>query len=127
MARIQLAIEGKDAVKATESLVAELSELPEISGEWKKAENEGRHDRAIDIGTFADIISMSGCSIVAVAQIIYNWYLKNKTAKTDKPDKPPEKGELTKRLEKVLLICGERRLVMRDASLEDVERFLEKC
>ena len=127
MTGIQLLIEGKEAVNAVETLVAALSELPEVSGEWQKIGDDTQHDRAMDMGTLADIVSMTGCSAVAVAQIIYNWYVTHKREKSENAEKPLGKEGFSKRLEKVLLICGKRRLVMKDASLEDIERFLEKC
>ncbi|RLC07504.1 MAG: hypothetical protein DRI57_25845 [Deltaproteobacteria bacterium] len=71
MAKIQFAIEGQDAVEATKELMAELSEIPEVSATYEMLENEDQDERGFDIGTLADVITTTGLSIPFVAQKTY--------------------------------------------------------
>ncbi len=123
MAKIQFAIQGQDAVEATKELVAEFSEIPEVSATYETLENEDQDERGFDIGTLADVITTTGLSIPFVAQKIYS--LCN--IRKEKSCEVPEKSRPARRLDKVMLICGERRLVMKDASLEDIKRFMARC
>jgi len=116
-------LQSKDAVEATKELVAELSEIPEVSATYETLENEDQDERGFDIGTLADVITMTGMSIPFVAQKVYSLCSIRKGESCE----VPEKSRPARWLDKVMLICGERRLVMKDASLEDIELFLAKC
>jgi len=110
MGEIQLSIEGEDAAEAAEAFF----ELPEISGTWESLADEQKDPTLEIVAAVATFASITGLT----AQQIREWYLKWRGGKKS-----------GKRVEKVVIICrdGKRRLLMKDASVEDVQLFLEKC
>jgi len=122
MTTIRLSIEGEGAAEAAASLLSEVSEIPELSeiaGTWKPL-GDAENERGADFGVIADISSITALGLT-FAQLIFNWYKKWKI------ESMPENKTLKKRIEKVILITGERRLMMKDASEEDIRKFSEKC
>lgn len=114
MSKFQVSIEGNAPEAATEELVAGLRETEAIQGSWET--QDPSDDRDFDtLATLADFITLTGCSIPLVAGKIWQWYNRRK------------KKEAGPSLDKVVLICGKDRVLMRDATLADIERFLEKC
>ncbi len=108
MGEIQFAIEGKDAAEAAKSLL----DIPEISGDWEPV---GGTQKSLSLATFATIVAITGGSL-AIAEQIRTWY------------KEWKKGRSGKTIEKAVIICSDgKRLLMKDAAVEDIQRFLESC
>jgi|GEM_PF-4779528 hypothetical protein len=106
MTTIRLSIEGQKANDAA----TDFFELPNISGTWEPV-NETRRDPTLEIVNAVAIFStITGITI----QQIHSWYASRKK---------------DKRVDKVVMICkdGKHRLMMNDASLEDIRKFFEKC
>ncbi|MEH2211813.1 hypothetical protein [Nostoc sp.] len=107
MAEIQLAIEGKDAIAATEALL----EIPGISGNY--AVNSDAPEREGVTATVATIVGIVGGAI-AIAEQIRKWYQEYKAKQSGK------------RIEKVLIVGRNgRRLLLEDATLEEIRQILE--
>jgi hypothetical protein len=107
MAEIQLAIEGEDAIAATDALLA----IPGISGDYRV--NTKAPEREAVVATVATIIGIVGGGI-AIAEQIRKWYQEYKTAQSGK------------RIEKVLILGGNgRRILLEDATLEEISQILE--
>ncbi len=106
MADIQLSIEGQNAVEATE----ELFEMSEISGDWQPV---GGVQRELALATIATIVGITAGTI-AVAEQIRKWYNEWR------------KGKSGKQIEKVVIISADgERLVLEDATPEDISKILE--
>ncbi|MGB7380984.1 MAG: hypothetical protein WA959_31130 [Rivularia sp. (in: cyanobacteria)] len=105
MADIQVAIEGEDAVSATE----ELLQISGISGSYiTPTETE----REITVTTIATIVGIVG-GTMAIAEQIRKWYLEYKQHKSGK------------KIAKVLIVGknGER-LILEGATAEQIQRIL---
>ena len=108
MANIQLAIEGQNAVEATETLL----EIQEISGDWRSA-GEGKVERELTLATIATIVGIAGGTI-AIAEQIRKWYQEWK------------KGKSGKKIDKVVMVGkGGERLLLGSATAEDISKILE--
>ncbi len=106
MANIQLAIEGQDAVEATETLL----EIPGISGSWQPA---GESQKELTLATIAVIIAIAG-GTVAAAEQIREWYQDWK------------KGKAGKKIEKVVIVGPDgKRLLLEGATVEEISEILE--
>jgi len=106
MANIQLAIEGQNALKATEKLL----EIPEISGDWQPASEED--ERGL-LATIATIVGIVG-GTAAIAEQIRKWYQEWK------------KGKAGKNIDKVVMVgSGGERLLLEGATAEDISKILE--
>jgi hypothetical protein len=107
MAEIQLAIEGEDAVAATEALL----QIPGISGNYKV--NADAQEREPVITTVATIVGIVGGTI-AIAEQIRKWYQEYQAKQSGK------------RIEKVLIVGRNgRRLLLKDATVEEIRQILE--
>lgn len=108
MAEIQLAIEGEDAIAATEELLA----IPGISGNYEVSSEAP--ERETVVATVATIVGIVGGTI-AIAEQIRKWYQEYKQNKSGK------------RIEKVLIVGRNgRRLLLKDATLEEIRQILEE-
>jgi hypothetical protein len=107
MAEIQLAIEGEDAVAATEALL----QIPGISGNYKV--NANAQEREPVITTVATIVGIVGGTI-AIAEQIRKWYQEYEQKKSGK------------KIDKVLIVGRNgRRLLLKDATVEEIRKILE--
>jgi hypothetical protein len=107
MAEIQVAIEGEDAIAATEELLA----IPGISGNYTVSSEAAEREPVIT--TVATIVGIVGGSI-AIAEQIRKWYQEY------------EAKQSGKRIEKVLIVGRNgRRLLLKDATLEEIREILE--
>ena len=106
MANIQIEIQGNDAIAASE----ELFSLAEISGNWQRVDEVERGEIITTIGAIIGIVGGS----IAIAEKIYNWYLKYK------------QGKSLKKIDKVLLVSSKgKRLLLEDATVEQIKAILE--
>ncbi|BAY26972.1 hypothetical protein NIES2100_67920 [Calothrix sp. NIES-2100] len=106
MAEIQVAIEGEDAIAATEDLLA----IPGISGNYAVSEAE---EKETVVATVASIVGIVGGAI-AIAEQIRKWYQEY------------EAKQSGKRIEKVLIVGRNgRRLLLKNATLEEIKEILE--
>ena len=106
MGNIQLAVEGQDAVEATKSLLT----IPELSGEWQPVDG---NQKALTLATIATIVGIVGGTL-KVADQIHKWYKQWKKGKTDK------------NIDKVVIVGADgQRLVLENASVEDISTLLE--
>ncbi|BAY12916.1 hypothetical protein [Calothrix sp. NIES-2098] len=107
MADIRVAIEGEDAVAATEELLA----IPGISGNY--AVSSEVQEREPVITTVATIVGLVGGTI-AIAEQIRKWYQEYKPKKSGK------------RIEKVLIVGRNGgRLLLENATIEEICQILE--
>jgi hypothetical protein len=105
MADIQIAVEGEDAVFATEELLA----ISGISGSYTTpTENQ----REATVATVATIVGIVG-GTMAIAEQIRKWYLEYKQHKSG--------GKISK-----VLIVGKNgeRLLLEGATAEQIQRIL---
>jgi hypothetical protein len=110
MADIQLSIEGKGAVLATE----ELLEIPGISGSW---ETPSESQRELTLATVATIVGIT-TGTIAIAEKIYTWYQKYR--KHQQAQNPNAYS-----VEKVLLIGKSgQRLLLENATVEQIQQIL---
>ncbi len=108
MADIHLAIEGEDAVAATEALLA----IPGISGNYEVSAESPRKETVV--ATVATIIGIVGGAI-AIAEQIRKWYQEYKA------------NQSGKRIEKVLIVGRNgRRILLEDATIEEIRQILEE-
>lgn len=72
----------------------------------------------MDVATIATIIGIVSAT-VTIAQKISEWYLSYRAAKKTDPTSP--------RIEKVLIVTDSgKRLLLKDASVEDIQKILEE-
>ncbi|MFN6567034.1 hypothetical protein [Dendronalium sp. ChiSLP03b] len=108
MAEIRLAIEGENAVSATEALLA----IPGISGNYRVSSEAPEREPVV--ATVASIVGIVGGAI-AIAEQIRKWY---KEYKQEQPGK---------RIDKVLIVGRNgRRLLLEDATLEEIRQILDE-
>lgn len=106
MAEIKLAIEGTGAVTATE----DLFQIPGVSGTWVTDE-ESRKEGILT--TIATIVAITAGTLT-IAEKLYEWYKKYQT--------PQAKIKI----EKVLIVSPSgKRLLLKDATVEQIQEFLE--
>ena len=111
MVDIQLSIEGKDAVLATE----ELLEIPGISGSW---ETPSENQRELALATVATIIGIT-TGTIAIAEKIYAWYQKYR-------EHQQASSTTSHSVEKVLLIGKNgQRLLLEHATVEQIQQILD--
>jgi hypothetical protein len=107
MADIQISVEGRDAVAATEELFA----ISGLSGNW---ETTGDGEKDPILTTIGAIVAIVG-GTVAIAEQIRKWYQEYK------------KGESGKKIEKVLIIGRRgRRLLLENATIEQIKQILDE-
>jgi hypothetical protein len=108
MADIQIAIAGQNSVAATEALMA----IPGVMGTWQTDESVQR-DGGVT-ATIATVLGIVGGSM-AIAEQIRKWYLEYRDGKSS-----------DKKIEKVLIVGKNgRRLLLEDATLEEIRQILE--
>jgi len=107
MADIQISVEGRDAVAATEELFA----ISGLSGNW---ETIGDNEKEGTLTTIGAIVAIVG-GTVAIAEQIRKWYQEYK------------KGESGKKIEKVLIVGRRgRRLLLENATIEQIKQILDE-
>ncbi len=107
MADIQISVEGRDAVAATEELFA----ISGLSGNW---ETIGDGEKEAILTTIGAIVAIVG-GTVAIAEQIRKWYQEYK------------KGESGKKIEKVLIVGRRgRRLLLENATIEQIKQILDE-
>ena len=108
MADIQISVEGRDAVAATEELFA----ISGLSGNWETI-GDGEKEPIL-LTTIGAIVAVVG-GTVAIAEQIRKWYQEYK------------KGKSGKKIEKVLII-GRRggRLLLENATIEQIKQILDE-
>ena len=107
MADIQISVEGRDAVAATEELFA----ISGLSGNW---ETIGDGEKEGTLATIGAIVAIAGVT-VAIAEQIRKWYQEYK------------KGKSGKKIEKVLIVGRRgRRLLLENATIEQIKQILDE-
>ena len=107
MADIQISVEGRDAVAATEELFA----ISGLSGNW---ETIGDNEKEGTLATIGAIVAIAGVT-VAIAEQIRKWYQEYR------------KGESGKKIEKVLIVGRRgRRLLLENATIEQIKQILDE-
>jgi len=109
MAAIELEIEGSGALTATEALL----QMPEFAGNWESA---GPETARGPLPTIATVVAISVGSIT-IAEKLHGWYQQRRKGSDAAPDCS---------LEKVVLVKDGRRLVLENASIEDIQRLVER-
>ncbi len=106
MTTLQLEIEGKGAIPATEDLL----QIEGLSGTY---ETEAEAQREVVLATIATIVAITAGTLT-IAEKLYTWY-QNYRRTQPKPE-----------LDKVLLIGrnGEK-LVLENASIEQIKKILD--
>ncbi|MDJ0553124.1 MAG: hypothetical protein QNJ68_01505 [Microcoleaceae cyanobacterium MO_207.B10] len=103
---LKFEIEGQDAIQATEEILA----IEGIEGSYEKVDIE----REATLATILTIVGIgSGTSIIisntlTIAEKISQWYKKHE-----------------KKLEKVEIVSEEKRLLLKDATVEQIKDILE--
>lgn len=107
---LQIALEGADSRAAIEA----LNESPELKLEWQE-NKEVTRELATTLALLATVISMTGTTI-AIAEQIRKWRDLWKARTKD--------GKKT--IDKVVLINGDRRIVLDNTTEEKIVEFLNK-
>jgi hypothetical protein len=108
MSDLQIAIAGQNSVAATEALMA----IPGVEGTWQADESAQREGGVT--ATIATVVGIAGGSM-AIAEQIRKWYVEYREGKSS-----------DKRIEKVLIVGRNgRRLLLEDATLEEIRQILE--
>jgi hypothetical protein len=107
--KIEIEIEGRDAIKATEELLA----IEGLEGSYQTIDEVERETTLATIATIVGIVS----GTLTVAESIYKW--KEKYQKS-------LENTTGARIEKVLIITADNhRLLLKDATLEQIKAILE--
>ncbi len=105
MAEIKVSIEGKGSKTAAESLF----EIADLQGNWETVNLTPTKDGGV-LAIIATIVGIVGTTL-AVAEQIRQWYLQQKKAQ--------------KKLENVVLVAGDTRVVLENATVDDIRTVLE--
>lgn len=106
---MQIEIEGQEAVKATEELLA-IAGLEGNCQSFEEAEREGT------LATIVAIVSIVSGTIT-IAKEIYEWYQKYSKS---------QGRQTTPRIDKVLIVGAKgRRLLLKNATVEQIQEILE--
>lgn len=105
MSQIQIAIEGTDAVAATEALLA----LPELKGSYKTV---GDSSKEGTLATVATIVGIVGGGM-AIGEQLRKWYGEYKDVSAPGP-----------RIEKVLIVTPNQRILMEGATPEEIAQVI---
>jgi len=106
---MQIEIEGQEAVKATEELLA----IAGLEGNYQSFEETEREGTLATIATIVSIVS----GTITIAKEIYEWHQKYSKS---------QKTKTTPRIEKVLIVGAKgRRLLLKDATVEQIQEILE--
>lgn len=106
MEAIELEIEGSGAVPATEALLRS----PELEGHWQAAGPETPRGA---LATIATVVT-STVGTIAIAEKIFAWYRHWRNQPSPSPT-----------LEKVVLVANGKRLVLENATVEQIKQLLE--
>ena len=106
MTEIQIAVEGPAAIQATEALLA----LPEITGSF---ETQGDVEREGTLATIATIVGLVGGGM-AIAEQLRKWHGEYQMS---------QQGEA--RIEKVLIVTPRGRLLLENATTDEIAKALE--
>ncbi len=106
MAKIQLSIEGQDAAAATRALV----QIADIKADWQPV---GDNQKELTLAAIATIVGITGGTL-GIAEQIRKWYREWK------------KAPAAKKIEKVVLIGPDRRILLENASVEDIKSILDQ-
>ncbi|MEC4895806.1 MAG: hypothetical protein SAL07_00620 [Oscillatoria sp. PMC 1051.18] len=106
MVNIQIEVQGRDAIAATDELLS-------ISGLSGSYEVESEPEREGTLVTIATIVGIVG-GTMAIAEQIRQWYKDYQSGKSDR------------KIEKVLIVTSNgRRLLLQDATIEQIQQVLE--
>ncbi|ARV57996.1 hypothetical protein BZZ01_04500 [Nostocales cyanobacterium HT-58-2] len=106
---MKIEIQGKDAVQATEELLA----IEGLEGNYKTIEEVEREGTLATIATIVGIVS----GTLTVAESIHKWKEKYQKSLHDPTGA---------RIEKVLIVTDDnRRLLLKDATVEQIKDILE--
>lgn len=102
---MKVEIQGQDAVKATEELLS----IEGLQGSYETVSEVEREGILVTIATIVGIIG----GTVTIAKEIYEWYQKYQKSKGTK-------------IEKVLIVSANgRRLLLKNATVEQIQEILE--
>lgn len=105
---MQIEIQGQDAVPATE----ELLQIEGVQGSYQTVDAV---EREVTLATIATIVGIASGSL-AVAEKLYEWNKKYQNSQNPGGAK----------IEKVLIVAEDgRRLLLKDASVEQIKDILE--
>ncbi|MEA5606015.1 hypothetical protein [Nostoc sp. UHCC 0252] len=106
---MKIEIQGRDAVKATEELLA----IEGLEGNYQTIEEVEREGTLATIATIVGIVS----GTLTVAESIHKWKEKYQKSLHDPTGA---------RIEKVLIVTDDnRRLLLKDATVEQIKEILE--
>jgi hypothetical protein len=105
MADLQLEIEGEGAVPASE----ELLQFEGLSGTYT-VESDPTH-KEIAIGTIVTIVSLTA-GTMTIANHLYNWYQNSRKKPTPSVDK-------------AILICNGKKMLLENATIEQIQKLIE--
>lgn len=107
---MKIEIEGRDAVKATEELLA----IEGIEGSYQTVDEVEREGTVATIATIVGIVS----GTFAIAESLHKWKEKNQKSLHDSTGA---------RVEKVLIVTPDNyRLLLKNATVEQIQAILEK-
>ncbi|ACC85121.1 hypothetical protein [Nostoc punctiforme] len=107
---MKIEIQGKDAVKATEELLA----IEGIEGSYQTIDEVEREGTVATIATIIGIVS----GTFAIAESLHKWKEKYQKSLYDPTGA---------RIEKVLIVTPDNhRLLLKDATVEQIQAILEK-
>jgi hypothetical protein len=105
MQPLQIAIEGPGAVDAAKA----LTDLPNLFGDWQTPDGTQREGVMAVIATVVGIV---GGTLTAAEQI-RKWYRERKKTNSDKT------------ITKAVLVGKNKRVLLEDAAIEDIQAVLE--
>ncbi|MDZ7957069.1 MAG: hypothetical protein RMY34_04035 [Aulosira sp. DedQUE10] len=106
---MKIEIQGRDAVRATEELLA----IEGLEGSYQTIEEVEREGTLATIATIVGIVS----GTLTIAESIHKWKEKNQKSLHDPTGA---------RIEKVLIVTDDnRRLLLKDATVEQIKEILE--
>lgn len=106
---MKIEIQGRDALKATEELLA----IEGLKGSYQTIEEVEREGTLATIATIVGIVS----GTLTIAESIHKWKEKYQKSLED---------PIGARIEKVLIVTDDnRRLLLKDATVEQIKEILE--
>ncbi|HHP7245838.1 MAG TPA: hypothetical protein ACFE0H_14255 [Elainellaceae cyanobacterium] len=114
MAEIQISVEGQAAIAATQDLLA----IDGLSGQYEVDEEDVEREGIL--ATIATIVAIVG-GTMAIAEQLYQWRQRYKSISQD-----ADQGTAQK-VDQVLIVCGDRRILLENATVEEIKAFLDGC
>ena len=106
---MKIEIQGQDAVKATEELLS----IEGLEGDYETLSAVKRGELLTTIATIVGIVG----GTMAIAEKLYQWFQKYQKSSSE---------PVGARIEKVLIFSSNgRRLLLRDATIEQIKEILE--